>query len=300
MKILHGTWIPQSENEFIQTGAFYLWVETDTITKKRKTSSQREAACASTENCHPQQLAKDELSTFITNELGIATPKYGTISQQIFTKYFILPSTEKEPLPSLELTRSLETEPPFATQWKAWAIDCYQLTPVIKLLNDLHFLCLYNTTEILFGADLLAWYHYSQFFKQIILKDQYIPALKYRKIYQEKDKRKKENQSFEIYSTWEIISYAYESNIKQYIDYLPLVCTSGRDTQPETLELYDKETLLRHFSECLLNNIVTNTPIPATFEKKLADSKLLVSCLHPSNVPWTNNADLEQYKKWSK
>jgi len=32
------------------------------------------------------------------------------------------------------------------------------------------------------GADLLFWYHYTQAFKQVILKDQYIPALKYREI----------------------------------------------------------------------------------------------------------------------
>jgi hypothetical protein len=206
MKVLHGTWIPKANNEFIQTGAFYLWVETDSPQKKRKTQS---------DNRHPRQLPKDELSAFLANELGIGTSKYGSINQNIATQYFILPSTDTQPLPSLELSRYLEEEPPEATKWQAWAIDCYQLTPVIKLLNDLHFLCLYNASEIQFGVDLLFWYHYTQSFKQVILKDQYIPALKYRELSTKKGKSQKTSQSFEIYTAWEIISEQYESKIEQ-------------------------------------------------------------------------------------
>lgn len=31
MQVIHGTWIPEEANGFIQRGAFYLWVETDTL-----------------------------------------------------------------------------------------------------------------------------------------------------------------------------------------------------------------------------------------------------------------------------
>lgn len=291
MKVLHGTWIPKANNEFIQTGAFYLWVETDSPQKRRKPQP---------ENRHPRQLTLDQLSAFLANELGIGASKSGSISQNLSTKYFILPSTDTQPLPSLELTRYLEEEPPFASEWQAWAIDCYQINPVIKLLNDLHFLCLYNASEIQFGADLLFWYHYTQSFKQVILKDQYIPALKYRELSTKKGKSLPTSQSFEIYTAWEIISQQYESKLEQYIDYMPLVCTSGLDTPNEPLEFYDKETLLRHFSECLLNEVITNTPFPATFDKKIIDSSLLYGCIHPQTTkqPWTNQPALEEYKQW--
>ncbi len=291
MKILHGTWIPKAGDEFIQTGAFCLWVETASPQRKRKKEP---------ENRHPGQLAKDEFSAFLVNELGISAPKYGTISENICTKYFILPSTDSEPLPSLELTRYLEAEPPEAKRWQAWAIDCYQVKPVIKLLNDLHFLCLYNASEIQLGADLLFWYHYTQSFKQILLKDQYIPALKYRELSTKKGRTKKTTKSFEIHPVWEIISESYESKIKHYIDYMPLACTSGLDTLSEILKFYEKETLLRHFSECLLNEIVTQTPLPATFKKKIIDSSLLSGCLQiqTSSQPWTNSSALEEYRQW--
>jgi hypothetical protein len=112
MKILHGTWIPHSGNEFIQGGNFYLWVETD------KPNKQQQPTISS----HPQHLNKESLATFLVSELGLPTPKSGSISREIATKYFILPSTDTHPLPSSELSRYLETEPPIPTEWKIWAI----------------------------------------------------------------------------------------------------------------------------------------------------------------------------------
>ena len=266
MKILHGTWIPNSSDEFIQAGNFYLWVETDAPPKQPKNRSV---------NRHPQQLSRDDLSTFLSDELGI-TPKNSSVSRDIITKYFILPSTdvgeasprENRPLPSVELTRYLETESPTPTTWHIWAIDCYQIDPIVKLLNDIHFLCLHST-EIQMGADLLCWYHYSQSIQELLHKDRYIPALKYREQAPPTGKNKKTAPAEQIYPGWEIISEVYETKIQQYINYLPLVCTGGLNAADAPIEFYDKETLLRHFSECLLHDYVANTPIPATFEKRL-------------------------------
>ncbi len=290
MKILHGTWIPNETDEFVQSGGFYLWVETDSIAKQTQKLS---------ENHHPQQLTQDKLAIFLKEELGIPAPKYGSFSQEIYSKCFILPSTETEPLPSSELLRYLETEPLEATEWKAWEIDCYQVTSIMKVLNDLNFLCRYTTSDIQLGADLLFWYHYTQSFKQILLKDQYIPALKYREI-AEKKGTKKVTSSFEIYPGWEIISETYESNIQQFIDYMPLACTSGLDDSTKNIEFYDKETLLRHFSESFLNNIVTNTPTTAAFDKKVFGSNLLVGCINSQTLdtPWKDSTALEEYKQW--
>ncbi len=47
MKILHGTWIPQSNTEFRVGGGFFLWGETDTVLKGLKKVK---------ENRHPRQL----------------------------------------------------------------------------------------------------------------------------------------------------------------------------------------------------------------------------------------------------
>jgi SNF2 family DNA or RNA helicase len=285
MKILHGTWIPDASDEFIQGGNFYLWVETDTPTPS-----------------HPHHLNQEGLAAFLVSELGLPAPKSGGISREIVTKYFILPSTDTQPLPSSELSRYLETEPPIPTDWKIWAIDCYRVSPIINLLNDIHFLCLYNTSEIQLGADLLFWYHYTQSIREILLKDRYIPALKYRAQAPPQTKRKKNiPPTYQIYPGWEIISEVYETKIAEYIDYLPPACTGGLDTADAPREFYDRETLLRHFSECLLHSLVISTPIPATFAKKITDSRLLAGCLnlHPDRgIPWTDNQALEIYQQW--
>ncbi|MCL2930864.1 MAG: hypothetical protein MGG11_00740 [Trichodesmium sp. MAG_R03] len=245
-------------------------------------------------------ISKNEWSLFLSNELKLPSPKYGTLNQDVATKYFLLPSSNSQPLPSPELGRYLETEPPEATEWQLWEIDCYHLTLIIKLLNEIHFLCLYNVAQVQLGADLLFWYHYSQSFKSIIFKDQYIPALKYRELEQTNGRRKKNTPFFEIYPTWEIISLCYEDQINYYLEYMPLACISGFDQGTATLEFYDQETLLRHFSECLLNKIVTEAPIPAVFEKKLTGSRLLTGCLsiQSPQPPWSDDATLREYQKW--
>ena len=288
MKILHGTWIPQTKNDFKNGGRFFLWVETDSLLKGRRKTKQHR---------HPRQLLSDELQTFFDQQLGFG--KNNTNNKpSTETKYFILPSTPDSPLPSIELARYLEEDVSEALEWKLWEIDCYPLTTVIKSLNDLHFLCQYQSNEIQLGADLLFWYHYSQHLKQIIIKDQYIPSLKYRENRISKGKKKKKD--FEIYPSFEFISQTYEQLIKQSTDYMPLACVSGINERDETLKFYEKETLLRHFSENLLNEIVNNTPITATFAKKFKDVKLLEDCLNVSsnNKPWIETEGLEHYHKW--
>ncbi len=301
MKILHGTWIPQGEDDFIQNGGFYLWVETsDPPPKSRKRqpvspeSATRTTPGTPSANRHPGQLTRDEFSAFLVDDLGIA--KSPDLSEQISPKYFILPSTEGAPLPSVELIRYLEVEPEEPSQWQAWEIDCYQVKAVIKALSDLYFLALHNSSEIGLGADLLFWYHYTQSFKQVILKDQYIPAFKYRELPATKGKGKKKPPAWEIYTGWEIISEQYESQIAAYIDYMPLACVSGK-ASPER-EFYDRPTLLRHFSECLLQNIVVNTPWTAAFDKKISGSQLLSRSIHCPVSQQNSPEVLAEYQQW--
>jgi SNF2 family DNA or RNA helicase len=303
MKVLHGTWIPSSETSFIQTGSFNLWVETSLQKNSKKTSA----------TIQPGYLTQDDLAIFLTKELGISETST-SLKNQISAKYFLLPSFNNQPLPSLEMTRYLEGDTPEEIDWQIWTIDCYQITkiqannfkpyqvtPVIQLLNDVHFLALYNSSEIQLGSDLLFWYHYTQSFKQVIIKDQYIPALKYRELPPSQGKRKKNTTpTFEIYPAWSIISSAYEEKICQYVDYMPLACVSGFATKQKAIEFYERETLLRHFSEYLLTEIVTNTALPGSFDKKISNS-LLYSCIYQpqSQQPWINQHSLEEYQQWA-
>ena len=306
MKVIHGTWIPDAEDNYIQPGSFYLWVETLPNAKRKKKSQHQ---------IHPAHLSRDKLEAFLSQELGIKDPSLN-IQQRIISRYIALPTAKNKPIPSSELIRYLEVEiSEEYEEFQYWQIDCYktvttvktnsyataQAINIIRLLQDIHFLALYNSQEIQLGSDLLFWYHYTQAFKEIILKDQYIPALKYREIEKAKTKSKKKSQSskpFEIYATWSIISEQYEANIDKYLEYMPLICLAGANSPNEAPDFFTPESLLRHFSEYLLQNLVTRTPSTAAFDKKIADS-LVHYCFYPQqHNPLTSNTNLEEYQQW--
>jgi SNF2 family DNA or RNA helicase len=313
MKILHGTWIPQAVDDFVQTGTFYLWVEASGVVKKHKASP----------NTHPNHLTRSHLEAFLTQTLGLKSEfKSDSIAEQISPQYFLLPSQGGSPLPSLELARYLEQDIPEDFGLQYWQIDCYAaktlvkvtgyhyawVTNIIKLLNELHFLAINHLAEVQMGADLLFWYHYTQVFKQIIFKDHYIPALKYREraVAQSAATRGKaktaKTQSrktplFEIYPGWEIISERYETDLMRYIDYMPLACVAGFAELRQTPEFYDREQLLRHFSECLLAEIVAHTPSTAGFDQKI-NLTLLHHCIASNGASFGKNAALDLYQQW--
>lgn len=288
MKIVHGTWIPTSEDNFIQNGTFYLWVE---IAENNRRSTK-------INNLYPRQLTSEDLANFLVKDLGVSSNKYQDPVKLISSKYFLLPSSENQPLPSLTLSRYLEVEYPENSELQYWAIESFPLAEIIKTLNDIHFLSLYQSQEWVLGIDLLFWYYYTQNFRQIILKDQYIPALKYREINTKKKSSKSKSLSGEIYPSWAIVSHNYEQLIKQSIEMMPLACVAGFAELSDSINFYDKETLLHHFSEYLLQQIIKNTSLPQVFTKKIDNSSLLHNCLFSLEKPLTDKASLETYQQW--
>ncbi len=289
MNILHGTWIPERVKSFVQLGSFYLWIETDKTKEKRKTK----------ENIHPAHLQKDDLIIFLNQELGIKIEERSTFFQDwISEKIFILPSKDGIPLPSHDMMKYLSIDTPEDYELMQWEICCLRLDNPLKILNDIHFITLY-TPEIQFGNDLLFWYHYTRSLKEIILKDQYIPALKYRKV---QTKGRKKSQGFEIYPAWEIISEQYEANLKKYIPYMPVVCLVGTNNKKtKKPQFYTKESLLRHFTENILLEIISLTPFPSKLDKQVSGT-FLYDCLYIENSTKIEPLELknifETYHKW--
>ncbi|MHB8596347.1 MAG: DEAD/DEAH box helicase [Ktedonobacteraceae bacterium] len=291
MHIIHGTWIPDDAHEFVQSGAFYLWVETDTPAE----TSQRHA-----DHVHPRHLMHSALATFLTEKLGLREPVSGELSRSMCMKYFLLPTAAGKPSPSFELLRYMDEEEPIEFDLVPWQICCYQVSDIITELNDIHFIALHAAENFQLGADLLFWHQYSQAIKSIIARDQYIPALKYQAISstQGKGKRMKTISSYELHSGWELLSDTYETNIQSYVASMPGVCTSGLNS-PDGTALFDKETLLRHFSESLLRIIVTGTPFTGKFDQQIAGT-FLYRGIYPYRPTLSRPvADtLEEYKQW--
>jgi hypothetical protein len=208
MHVIHGTWIPDDAHEFIQSGAFYLWVETDT---PPGTSRRRADAV------HPRHLAQSALATFLMEKLGLREPVSGALARTLSTKYFLLPTAADKPAPSFEMLRYVDEEEPMEFDLAVWQVCCYQVPAIITALNDIHFIALHAAEDFQLGADLLFWHQYTQAIKGIIAKDQYIPALKYREISSTptKGKRTKNSSSSELHPAWELLSDTYETTIQR-------------------------------------------------------------------------------------
>src|SRR6266536_500490 len=291
MHVIHGTWIPDDAHEFIQSGAFYLWVETDT---PQGTSHRRADAV------HPRHLMHTALVAFLIEKLGLREFLPAALERTLSMKYFLLPTVESRPSPSFELLRYVDEEEPMEFDLMPWQVCCYQVPDVITALNDIHFIALHAAEDFQLGADLLFWHQYTQALKGIIARDQYIPALKYQVLppARTKGKRAKNDPRFELHPSWELLSDTYEATIQRYVAAMPGVCTTGLNS-PDGTALFDKESLLRHFSECLLHTIVTGTPFTAKFDQQIADT-LLYRCVYPYRpAPLQAPSDaLEDYKHW--
>jgi SNF2 family DNA or RNA helicase len=284
MYILHGTWIPRETDDFVQTGRFYLWVETAAILKIKP-------------GYRVDPLPPKELDELLVQELGFASNSYvKSVRHQLGTFYQFLPSTEGKLLPSPELARWLTIpSPEEPVTLSSYEITGYPLKHILRTLNDLHFQVCYQHTDMQLGQDLLFWMHYSQVLRQLLRKDHYIPALQYREL----PGKRKTASAFEIRPTWEIISESYETQLQQAVRQMPLACLGATETLQPQPAFYDRQELLRHFSECVLTEAVTSPSPPAVFEKKIRDS-LLYHCLHPESAKsfWSTPAALERYRQW--
>ena len=290
MQVVHGTWIPDPPRDYVQSGSFYLWVETDSPPAARRRSG---------DVAHPRHLARAALAAFLTEKLGLRDPSGGDVSRHMETKRFLLPSAGGAPLPSFELLRYVDEETPEQYDLASWEICCYRVPQVITTLNDIHFVALNTAEEFQLGTDLLFWYQYAQVLKGIIARDQYIPALKYRALASGGGKRARRDDAFELYPGWELLSDSYEAAIRRYADAMPMVCAAGGHG-PDAVELFAPEPLLRHFSEYLLYNIVAGTPFPAVFDQRIAGT-LLYACVHPhasAYMPQVAGPTLDDYKQW--
>ncbi|MBL6985855.1 MAG: DEAD/DEAH box helicase [Methylobacter sp.] len=211
MNVIHGIWIPKNTPDFIQSGDFYLWVESDELKTKIKAP------------LHPQHLQAEACLVFLENELAINPVGSGQIIKQF------LPTFEGKPLPSPELQRVEQHEPVTLHEWQVYG---YPLSKPLKMINNIHFLCCFQASHNRIGNDFLFWYYFSQSLKQVLAKDQYIPLLLSRKT----------GKKTELYRRWQALSSSYEGLIQSAISLMPLACS--QQYQPEALLRHFAEVVL--------------------------------------------------------
>ncbi|NJN30534.1 MAG: DEAD/DEAH box helicase [Synechococcales cyanobacterium RM1_1_8] len=339
MHILHGTWIPDAAPDFIQRGGFYLWVEAEPVLpeprpdgeqpspKKRRLRSQVGAQNRSLEKApvpdpapHPHHLPKAALAAFLADKLGLGSQP--NLSDGISPAISGCPAMPV-PLASPDLARflpdRLTPDPTQAFHWQAWRIDCYRVggspssssshrqgdrhppdrTPeLLQLLPELNLLAQGDLADFQLGTDLKFWLSFFPSLKAILRKDQYIPALRHRLL----NPRSKKKQ-YEIYHCWEIVSPQYETVLAQAAVAMPWACATGFADPPLEAPLApafrDRSSLLRHFCEVLLDQIICQTELPESFVRRIEDT--LVHRCWRGDKPISATVDpttLETYQQW--
>lgn len=233
MNVIHGAWIPKNTQDFIQSGDFYLWVESDEVQNQVKNA------------LHPQHLPEKPCLEFLKSDTLSAPISAG----QGALLSLLLPTFEGKPLPSPELEH---VEPNESLTLQNWQVFAYPLQTPIKAINNIHFLCCFqasNNSRI--GSDLLFWYYFSQSLKQIIAKDQYIPLLLSRKT----------GKTIELYRRWQAVSSHYEGLIQAAVTQMPVACS----------QQYQPKSLLRHFAEVVIDELLSTAALemPQIFTKKV-------------------------------
>ncbi|MEY3289134.1 MAG: hypothetical protein RLZZ419_1376 [Pseudomonadota bacterium] len=243
MNVIHGAWIPKDTQDFIQSGAFYLWVESDEFLNTASIT------------LHPQHLPKNPCLEFLKNDLALSPLDGG----QGDLLSLLLPTFAGKPLPSPELQYS-DIDDTVALE--SWQVFAYPLSSPLKAINNIHFLGCFQATNSRIGSDFLFWYYFSQSLKQILAKDHYIPLLV----------SKKAGAKVELYRRWQVVSSNYESLIKTAITQIPLACS----------QKHQPESLLRHFAEVVIDEILTAAALemPQIFTKKIHGDFLETILLH--------------------
>jgi SNF2 family DNA or RNA helicase len=288
MRILHAFWLPESGEAFVQSGALWLWVETLPSAGAVAASGHHPAA-------HPFQLPGRSWFGLL-DELGLVPKKSAPGKAMLTAQRLWLPSASGAPLPSPQLAKSwpepLEVEAAESVELQPWEVESYRLERPIKQLADIHFLAFYQAEDVEPGGDFLFWYWLTQNLKRLLMRDRYLPALVYRQPPPPKGKRKLPPE--EIFGGWSWAVDDYDRLIRDAVDCLP---AAGAAALPG---LAEPESLLRHASDVLLDQILRGLVIPASFAKCFQGS-VLESCLAsvPAARPWPwPGAGLEPYRHW--
>ncbi len=243
MNIIHGIWLPQATQDFIQSGAFYLWVESDEVRIKVSDA------------VHPQHLTEKACLAYLSTELAVAgiKPNLGTMVP------LLLPTYAGKPLPSPEL-QAVDIEGEVILQ--TWQVYAYLLSSPLKTINNIHFLSCYQVSNVRLGSDFVFWYWFSQSLKQFLAKDQYLPMLL----------SQKSGKNISFYRRWQIVSSGYESLIQRALASMPLVCSQH----------YQAESVLRHVAEVLVDDTLAAAAkdMPDVFVKKVRDDFLETILFH--------------------
>ncbi|MBK1646088.1 ATP-dependent helicase [Thiocapsa imhoffii] len=288
MTTLHAFWRPANPGRFVQAGTLVLWAE-QTPSPAEGAAPRR--AAPRDERIHPFACPARAWPGLL-EQLGIPQPEPGAIDRWTL----LLPSNPDAPLPSPQRARALaDAAREERASLIAWTLDGYRLDHPIKQLSDIHFLAFHQSAVIQPGPDFLFWYWLTQELKRLLMRDHYIPALIYSQPPPPQGKRKP--PAYETRGAWQWASEHYEDLIAQAAMRMPPAAAPGA---PGLAQGFEATSLLRHFSEVLLDRTLRTTAWPATVMKRTHGTLLAAALAQQPTLANPPGQGLEQYRQWQR
>lgn len=186
------------------------------------------------------------------------------------TVTLLLPTYNKKVLPSLAMARHLDIAYPEETQITCEPHEqlCTALTP--RAFKNMTIEEGTAEEDVLLAPDLLFWRNMIDHLNAIFDKNFYIPAI-----------------SDENEPCW-ITAYPLT---KELAPFMPDICCYSNG------QYYDKESLLRHFSDFTVNDVAQNMVMPSSTQKVVEGSFLSHYCHQKQKTPFSKN-DISDWMLW--
>ncbi len=290
MQIIHLFW-QQSSHEFNNSGCLYLWLE-----QAKKLNSRS----AKQEHYYPYQAGDKVLSNWFTENFNRFLPNK-LINKRMLPHAEIealsvnLPCDQaKQAIPSPVIANLNDLNNSDYAGMAAFTLKVIKIEQPLAFLKELNFQSYYFADDLQLADDAKFWIKMATELSHMIKQDQYIPFIVAQKV-------KKKTY---FYSQWQPLSAEYQQRLQQIAPLMPFSaclpdCALAENVQIEPL------AVLQHFSEVLLNALISDTDYPQTVHKKLQDSFIENSLnLNQANISeqewkswrlWHNNLNYDQF-----
>jgi SNF2 family DNA or RNA helicase len=286
MQIIHLFW-QQTSNDFNNTGCLYLWLEQ---AKKLNTKLTQ-----NTKHYPYQSDAKYLASWFLDHFERFCPVKKQTLNNKTVDDAKIeqltveLPCDAlKQPIPSPVIANLNNLQESDYAELAPFILNVIPIDKPLAFLKELNFQSYYFENdsiedELQLADDAKFWLKMAAELSQVIQNDQYIPFLIAQKV----------GKKTQFHSKWQPLSADYQQRLQQIAPLMPFSACLANDVSLHNSAELDPIALLQHFSQVVLNHLISDTHYPSTVYKQFQDSVI------ESSIDFTQPSVSEQeWKSW--
>ena len=266
MKLIHLFWqdkCVEKRNSFINSGALYLWIESNILSQKS--------------GHYPYQSDPTSLKETCGELFSMAEqPSVATV---------FMPCNDKgHPIPSPLIANLCDLDDTECDQYQKQKLNVIEITQPIEFLKQLNFKSFHFDDDVRLGDDTTFWIKFVYELIDIIKQDLYVP-----KLIKPKDAQcKHRHTTSSSFSTkWQWIDEGFCDRIKQIAPCMPFSACLGDFNQ------FDAISALNHFSDVCLNQLITQTTFTQKALKGITDT-----FIQSSVEGDTAYIDDELYHRW--